>query len=206
MEPWPPPSRLAGRIRRRWLVLGLAVLVALPLAIPASIVAWLFLSAEDPAPYVATLDSLNPPPTWEVVHTQSVRSFLGSRATRSYLVDAEPTDIAPVVEEVLRSAGLEIYDQDAPACRENGSGGPVSCTVEAFRWLRADPSLEKAIVERVLVNVSPRGETFDVGVSDQRHQIDGRNRALVTVSADQTSARSFWSSPTPPASGATSPP
>jgi len=194
------------------------------LALPASCAAWFVLSPEDPAPYLATIESLPVPPTWEVVHTQTLRQVLiGTRADRYYLVDADPEDIAPIVEDVLRSAGLEIYDRVAssdwcdnrpigatpaivcprkpiPTCRENGPGGPVSCTVIAFRWLSMEPSLEKSMVERVSVGVSPRSDVFSVGVNDQFHEIDGRDRALVTISADRTTARYFWSSPTPRAS------
>jgi hypothetical protein len=193
------------------------------LVLPAACVAWFALAADDPAPYLATIESLPVPPSWEVVHTQTLRSFMGSRAERYYLVDAEPEDIAPVVQDVLRSAGLEVNDwvassdwcdqrpigatpaiscppKEIPTCRENGQGGPVSCTVSAFRWLSMEPTLEASVVERLLVSVSPRRDRFDVGVNDQRHQIDASNRALVVITADRTSARYFWSSPTPRAS------
>jgi hypothetical protein len=219
MEPWPPPLPPPRRLRLRWFVLAFAIV----LAVPFVFVGWfLFVAPADPAPYLARIESLEVPPTWEVVHTQALRSFLGSRAERYYLVDAEPADIAPVVEDVLRSAGLEIYDEVAPSdwcdqrpigatpaitcprkpiptCRENGAGGPVSCWVQGFRWLSSASSLEASVLERVDVSVSPRGDSFDVGVNDQRHQIDGDNRALIVISADRTSARYFWSSPTPAA-------
>jgi hypothetical protein len=155
------------------------------------------------------------PPAWEVVHTQALRSFLGSRADRYYLVDAESEDIAPVVEDVLHSAGLEIHDRVAsrdwcdtrpigasPAitcprkeiatCRENGSGGPVSCTVIAFRWLSLDPPL----LERLYVSVTERRDFFDVGVNDDRHRVQASDRALITISVARATARYFWSSPT----------
>jgi hypothetical protein len=204
-----PPRR-----RRRWLLATLAFTFALP----AACTAWFFLAPEDPAPYLATIDSLTVPPAWEVVHTQALRSFMGSRADRYYL-DAEPKEIDPVVQDVLRSAGLEIYTPVAPsdwcdqrpigatpaitcprkeidACRENGPGGPVSCTVQAFRWLSLDPPL----LERLFVSVSPRRDFFDVGVNNERHRVESSNRALVTFSADRATARYFWSSPTPRAS------
>jgi hypothetical protein len=208
-------SHRPPRLRRPWL-LGLAV----ALAIPAACTAWVFLGPEDPAPYLATIEALPVPTAWEVVHTQALRDLMGSRADRYYLVDAEPKDIAPVVENVLRSAGLEIYDRVAssdwcdqrpigatppvvcprkeiPTCQENGPGGPVSCTVQAFRWLTMESSLEASMLERLYVSVSPRGDVFDVGVNDQRHRVDASNRALVVISADRTTARYFWSSPTP---------
>jgi hypothetical protein len=198
--------------------------LALTLALPAACTAWLFLGSEDPAPYLATIDALPVPSAWEVVHTQTLRGpIFGSRADRYYLVDADPRDIAPVVEDMLRSAGLEIYDwvassdwcdqrpigatpavvcprKEIPACRENGPGGPVSCTVQAFRWLKMESSLEASMLERIYVSVSSRGDSFDVGVNNDRHRVETSNRVLVTILADRTSARYFWSSPTPPAS------
>ncbi len=190
------------------------------LAVPAACTAWFFLAPADPAPYLATIDALPVPSAWEVVHTQALRSFLGSRADRYYLVDAEPEDIAPVVEDVLRSAGLEVHDRVAssdwcdqrpigatpavvcprkgiPTCRENGSGGPVSCSVQAFRWLSMESSLEASMLERLSVSVSPRNDVVWVGVNDQRHQVESSNRALIVISADRATARYFWSSPTP---------
>jgi hypothetical protein len=102
-------SAAPRRLRRAWLLAAIALVLALPVACTA----WFFLAPEDPAPYLATIDALPVPSAWEVVYTQTLRSFLGSRADRYYLVDAEAEDIAPVVEDVLRSAGHEIYDRVA---------------------------------------------------------------------------------------------
>jgi hypothetical protein len=213
-------SAAPPRLRRAWLLTA----IALTLALPAACTAWFFLASEDPAPYLGTIDALPVPSAWEVVHTQTLRDALfGSRADRYYLVDAEPEDIAPVAEDVLRSAGLEIHDRVAssdwcdqrpigatpavvcprkeiPTCNENGPGGPVSCSVQAFRWLSMESSLEASMLERLYVSVSPRGDVFDVGVNDQRHQVEAANHALVRISADRATARYFWSSPTPRAS------
>jgi hypothetical protein len=192
-------------------------LLAATIALPAACTAWFFLSPEDPAPYLATIEALPVPASWEIVHTQALRDpIMGTRADRDYLVDAEPGAIAPIVQDVLRSAGLEIYDRVAdsdwcdsrpigatPAiicprkaidtCQANGRGGPVSCTVIAFHWLSLDPPY----LERVYVGVQPRSAFFDVGVNDQRHRVEASNRALVVISIDRTTARYFWSSPTP---------
>jgi hypothetical protein len=123
---------------------------------------------------------------------------------------------------MLRAAGLEIYDWVAPddwcdqrpigatppvvcprkaipACHENGPGGPFSCTVQAFRWLTMQPTLEASMLERLLVTVTERRDSFDVGLSPDRHPVEASNRVLVTITADRTDARYFWSSPTPPA-------
>jgi hypothetical protein len=208
------------RFRRRWLLALLAVTISLP----AACTAWFFLSPEDPAPHLATIEALTLPSTWDVVYTQTLRGpIFPSRADRYYLVDGDPQEVVPVVQDALRSAGLEIYDWVAssdwcdqrpigatppvvcprkaiPTCHENGPGGPVSCTVQAFRWLSMQPTLEASMLERLYVSVSPRGDGFDVGVNGQQHHVEASNRALVVILADRTDARYFWSSPTPPAS------
>ena len=133
--------------RRRWRAWLLSA-IALTLALPAACTGWFFLASEDPAPYLATIDALPVPAAWEVVHTQTLRDPLfGSRADRYYFVDAEPGDIAPVVDDVLRKGGLEIYDRvassdwcdqrpigatpavvcprkEAPTCGRTGKGAP----------------------------------------------------------------------------------
>jgi hypothetical protein len=214
MDPIAPPRRL-----QRPLLFAAALAVIL--ALPAACTAWFFFVVPvDPAPYLATIDALPVPPAWQVVHTQTLRDpLMGSRADRYYFVDAEPDEIAPVVQDVLRSAGLEIYTPVAPndwcdtrpigatpaivcprkeieTCHENGSGGPVSCTVQAFRWL----SLDTPLLERLFVYVSPRGDSFDVGVNNDHRIVEASNRVLVRISADRATARYFWSSPTPRAS------
>jgi hypothetical protein len=213
-------SRRPGPLGRAWLPAGLAVTLALPVACAV----WLYVLPVDPAPYLATIEGLSVPSSWEVIHTQILRDpMMGPRVDRYYLVDAEPPAIAPVVQDVLRSAGLEIYDQVAdsdwcdsrpigatpaiscprkeiPTCSENGPGGPISCRVQAFHWLSMASSLETSMIERLYVSVSARRDVFEVGVNDQRHLVEASNRALVVISADKTTARSFWSSPTPLAS------
>jgi hypothetical protein len=72
--------------------------------------------------------------------------------------------------------------------------------VQAFRWLTMESSLEASMLERLYVSVSSRGDSFDVGVNNDRHSVEAANRVLVTILADRTTARYFWSSPTPPAS------
>lgn len=209
----------APRKRRLSLIAALAVIVALP----ATCTLWYVWGSEDPAPFLATIDALPVPSDWEVVHTQTIRDFLfGTRADRYYLVDAEPENIAPIVEDVLRAAGLEIYEpvassdwcdrrpigatpavvcprKEIPTCRENGPSGPVGCTVQAFRWQSFEPTLEASILLRVYVSVSARRAFFEVGVNDDRHRVGASNRALVRISADRSTARYFWSSPTPSA-------
>ena len=202
---------------RRFFAAWLLAAVVVTVGVPAAIVWWLLFGGDDPAAYLPTIDSLPAPSAWEVQHTQAVRSLDGGpRAYRWYLVDAEPQDIAPSIKEVLQSAGLELYTpiadsdwcdsrpigatpaitcprKEIPTCRENGRGGPVSCSIVAFRWLSEDASL----VERVSVSVSPRNDTADVGVGDEHQLQQASNRALVVVAVDHVQARTLWASPTP---------
>jgi hypothetical protein len=201
---------------RRFRSSPVAATLVVIVVLPAVILAWyFFIAAPDPSPYVADIDALPVPTGWEVVHTQALRSVLGSRADRYWLVDGEPQAIAPVVQHVLRSAGLEIYVPDyardgcdtpslaasaagcavtrTGTCQEIGPGGPVRCGFLAFRWLSLDPPL----LERLGVYISPRGGSVDVGVGDEHRLIDTSNRVLVRMSVDRTTARYFWALPTP---------
>jgi hypothetical protein len=201
-----------------WLLIAAAVVVA----IPGAFIARFLIEVDDPAGYLPTLDALPVPAPWELEHTQAVRSFdAPPYAARWYLVDADATDVAPVAEDMLRSAGFELYTRVAssdwcdtrpigatPAvtcprkeiatCSENGRGGPVSCSVIGFRWLSNDPPL----LERVSVGVEARNERADIGVGDEHTLTPTANRALVVVSVDHVSPRAFWASPTQPGSEA----
>src|SRR5258705_13388697 len=86
-----------------WLFAVLGVL----LLIPISCTAWVVLSPEDPARYVATLDALPIPPTWEIVDRHTQRDFImGTRADHSYLVDADPEDAVVVLKDAIEAAGF----------------------------------------------------------------------------------------------------
>ena len=132
--------------RRRWRAWLLSA-IALTLALPAACTGWFFLASEDPAPYLATIDALPVPAAWEVVHTQTLRDPLfGSRADRYYLVDAEPGDIAPVVDDVLRKGGLEIYDRVASSdwCDQRPIGASPCGRLSA----QGDPDLQRKRARR----------------------------------------------------------
>ena len=146
-----------------------------------------------------------------------------TRATRSYLVDADPEDAAEVLKRAMRAAGFEIYTRVASSdwcdpqpfdstsvtcatrvieeCRDNGSGGPVSCWVEAFR--RIDPDPEH--LEHLYANLSPRGSTVDYGPTASPRYISDPNRAVVVITADMSYPRHFWRSPTPAVTSTESP-
>jgi hypothetical protein len=182
--------------------------------------AWVFLSREDPARYVATLDALPVPSTWEVVRTDAQRDLLfPPRADRYYFVDADPEDAVTVLKDALKVAGFEIYTHAASAdwcdphpldsiavpcptkviedCRANGPGGPISCYVEAFRRIDADPRH----LEDLFASLSPRGSTIDYGPGASPRYVSDPNRAVLVVSASLSDPRHFWSSPTPPPAG-----
>ena len=205
----------------RWLFAILGVL----LLIPAACTAWVVLSPEVPARYVATLDALPVPPTWEVVDSRTQRDFImRTRADRSYLVDADPEDAVKVLKDAIRAAGFELYTSVAEAdwcdpqpldsipvpcaakvhedCRANGTGGPISCFVRAFRRLATDAEH----LERIYASISPRGSTVDYGPGASPRYLTDPDRALVVISADLSYPRYFWSSPTPGPTGDVSSP
>jgi hypothetical protein len=202
------------RERRLIAILGPFVLIS------AVGLAWMFLSQRDPAPYVATLDRLPLPPTWDVVRTDARGDFLyPTRATRYYLVDADPEEAVAILKDAMRAAGFEIYTPSISLgpcdphpfdsaviscptkviddCHANGPGGPISCVVKAFRRIPADPKH----LERLYASLSPRGSTIDYGPSASPRYVNDPNRALVMIIADLSDPRSFWSSPTPPPTG-----
>jgi hypothetical protein len=169
-------ARWVVRERRLIAILGPFVLIS------AVGLAWIFLSQRDPARYVATLDSLPLPPTWEVVRTDARGDFLyPTRVTRYYLVEADPERAVGIVKEAMRVAGFEIYTRSIAVgpcdphpldsvvvscprkviddCHANGPGGPISCVVQAFRRIPADPER----LDRLYASLSPRGSTMDYG-------------------------------------------
>ena len=69
----------------------------------------------------------------------------------------------------------------------NGPGGPVTCTVIAFRWRRPTESIAggRRLLERLYVSVSPRGDVSDVG---RRYDQRRRGRARLTALCERSSA------------------
>jgi hypothetical protein len=203
------------RERRLIAILGPFVLIS------AVGLAWMFVSQRDPARYVATLDSLSLPPTWDVLRTNARRGDIlyPSRATRYYVVEADPEHSVSILKDAMQAAGFEIYIQDASAdwcdphpfdsvvvscptkvidnCHENGPGGPTSCIVQAFRRIPTDPKR----LEHVYASLSPRGSTIDYGPGASPRYVQDQSRALVMIIADLSDPRFFWSSPTPPPTG-----
>jgi len=172
--------------------------------------------SRDPAAHVAALDELALPAGWDVLRTDVQRGPLfGPRAIRYYLVDAEPVDAADVLKEALLAAGFELYYAPVPGggcaldphdsghptcgnvvtrdCQTNGPGGPVSCYIEAYRRIDADPDR----LEDILASVSPRGSTMDYGPAASPRYVRDPSRALIVITASLTDRRHFWSTPTP---------
>ena len=177
----------------KWILAVLALLIAPP----AAFVAWVLFSPEDPARYVAIIDELPVPPSWEPVHTNAQRDFIiGTRADRYFLVDSDPEAVVPTLKEVVQASGFTIDTQFAPKdwcdtgpldaspfwcptkiiddCRANGTGGPISCSVQAVRGK-----------DRLFMAISPRGSTFDYYVGSERHYVDNPNRSLLRISAER---------------------
>ena len=200
-----------ARERRLFAILGPFVLVS------AVALAWMFFAQRDPAQYVATLDSLPLPPTWDVMSTKPRRGDLlfPTQAIRYYLVEADPGAAVEILKDAMKAAGFEIYTRVAPAdwcdphpldsisvacatkvidnCRENGPGGPISCNVQGFRRIENDPEH----LERLYASLSPRGSTLDYGPGASPRYVSDPKLALVVITADLSYPRYFWSSPTP---------
>jgi hypothetical protein len=101
-------------------------------------------------------------------------------------------------DSVLVSCATKVVDD----CRENGPGGPISCWVQAFRRIPADPDQ----LERLYANLSPPGSTIDYGPSASPRYVQDPNLALLVITADLSYPRYFWSSPTPSPTGGQSSP
>jgi hypothetical protein len=205
------PAR-RSRVRLNWIGVAFVVILALP----AACVAWVVLSREDPARYVATIDQLPVPATWEVIDRHTTNDlFFGTRADRYWLVDGDPPEAFVTARDFVRAAGFLIYVPSAEfdwcdphpldsvvvpcplkeinACRTNGPGGEMSCFLEAFRDLPSDPEH----LERLYMSFSERGTLHDTDWGNGQHLVGDPNRSLVGLSADRTTRRFFWSSPTP---------
>jgi hypothetical protein len=183
----------ASRVGMKWK--WIAALLALLIAPPAALVGWAVFSPESPARYVAIIDELPVPSTWEAVHTDARGDFMGTRVDRYFLVDADPEDAVPTLKDVVQASGFTIDTQFAPKdwcdtgpldaspilcptrivdeCHANGPGGPISCSVQAVR--------DKV---RLFMAVSPRGSTFDYNVGSERRHLGDPNRSLLRISAE----------------------
>jgi len=206
------PPTASGRRRFPWLIA-----VGIALLIPVACGAWLFAS-NDPKPYVEALDELDLPPDWVVAATDAnPRLLFGPRAIRTFLVDADPVDVVPILKEAFADAGYGIYplldtpsrcipspDATAPIpgcslnvlnedCRSNGPDGPITCWVEGYR--RVDDNPEH--LEDLYASVSPRGSTLDYGPGHSPRYATDPNLGLLVITASMQYPRHYWSSPTP---------
>jgi hypothetical protein len=213
--PRPPRPTTAGRGISVKRLVAIVVVVSF---VPALIVAWFILWPANPARFVAIIDSLPVPATWEPVHTyeRGPGFLVRTEARRYYLVDADSEDLVQRAKDVVTAAGFSVYvDTESPGwcdddfgdgmsaicptkvrddCRVDFIGGPADCSVRAYRELEAEPQS----LDQLRISLSPRGTTFDFG--DGRHGSDPA-RSLVMISADRATRSQFWSSPTPVPSG-----
>jgi len=96
----------------------------------------------DPARYVAILDELAVPGTWELVRTEVVTpetengcsTLMGScpRVARYYLVDADASDAYAEAKQAVTAAGLEIDQEVSPLCNDSPPRSPA-CSLVAIR-------------------------------------------------------------------------
>jgi len=115
--------------------------------------------AQDPAPYLATLDGLSLPPSWEVASTE-VESQDGSNGcieavnlhcpsvTRYLLVSGELTDVLDQVKAALGEGSFRDIEVHSPACDSTLSGPRCSMT----------GTKEGMVIQ---VNIYPPGEDVD---------------------------------------------
>ena len=186
------------------------------MALPTACAVWVVFSPEDPARYVSIIDGLAVPPTWEEVHADTQRDFImGTRADRIFLIDADPEDAVLTVKEVVQASGFMVHTRFATwdwcdphpldaslvpcppkkteDCRSDFDGGPVTCHLYAYRNLPSDPEH----LERLFIGLHPRGTILDYRVGSERRYVGDPNHSLVSIRADLSVPRFFWSSPTP---------
>jgi hypothetical protein len=167
--------------------------------------------------FIPTLDALDVPASWKAVDTEVVDGgfLIQERATRYYFVDADPVETLPLAKEVAEKAGFVVRPRvlsingcedgfppeamDGPCgpviaddCRSNG-GLPIDCVVEALRW-----DGESVRVERLWINLQPRGTGFDVGQGENRRYISDPDLASVWITVNRVSRDAYLPLPSWP--------
>jgi hypothetical protein len=116
-------GRARGLRPKLWLVAATLIVVA----------------CSDARPYVAAVDALSLPATWEVVKTD-VASGMGFCAncphvTRYYLAPGEMPALLVQIEQVIRQAGYTDVRASDPAFDRNGNGALCTVTSRNERFL-----------------------------------------------------------------------
>ena len=133
------------------------VLAVVGLAFATMGLSWGYaVSQLDPTSHVAVLDELAVPASWDLAHTEVVKSpIFGSRVERYYLVDADPEALVDPITGILTVAGFTVDVRTAsrdwcdnrplgatptivcptkviPDCSSNGED-PMTCHLSARR-------------------------------------------------------------------------
>jgi hypothetical protein len=95
-----------------------------------------FLVQTDPAPFARAVKEIPFPAAWAQAQADvEDRRFVfgGARFFRFFLVDGNPAGIAEELTGIVTSAGYTV-DTGAPnGCHQNGTGGPTTCSLGAYR-------------------------------------------------------------------------
>jgi hypothetical protein len=101
--------------------------------------ALLVVACSDTRPYVAAVDALPLPATWEVVKTDVGLgiSFCVNcpHVSRYYLASGDMPAVLKQIEQAIREAGYTDVQTSDPACDRNGNGALCSITARNGRFL-----------------------------------------------------------------------
>ena len=124
----------------------------------------------DPVRLIAILDGVALPASWHTVHTEANRDVLtGSRAHRSFLIDANPEDALLTVKGAVEAAGFTVVQID---CSPSDPGGSITCSVSATRDR-----------DELIVSLMPRGSTSTYSVGSQSVEFGDANHSIAVISA-----------------------
>jgi hypothetical protein len=176
---------------RRVLAVGGLALVTIGLLLAAVV------GVLDPASHVAVLDELAVPGSWDLAHTEIVKSLLlGSRVERYYVVDADPDEVVDPATRMLAAAGFTVEVVTAPRdwcdnrplqatpeiicptkvippCWTNGQGGPMTCNLTARRG-----------EDRLSIAALDRGERATYFVGSESHFVGVPDRIVVRLTVN----------------------
>jgi len=187
---------LAMRAKR--LLPVLAALVGLPLAVWTCVVI-----VYNPSHYIAVVDELAVPASWELAHTEIKAPGLDAcvpifgncpSVTRYYLLDADPGEVVAAAKEIVRASGFTVDVRVAPRdwCDPGLLGAtPRPCPTKVIEdcvpngrggpvtcWVTASRGQD-----RLTIVISDRGERATYYVGSESHFVGAPNRSVAAIRA-----------------------